>query len=366
MVRKEGFEEETNSNNDEKGNQEVVEVVEKIFKSAHLYILAAFLVIYLIVFIGGGMFMKASETTVKTTFDFVMFGAIFIYIVYKYMNLEEKEKENILNTSLSSFVELYDNDLALFSIMLFVIGFYLLLFLLRVPLNENKPSSVLVIEGISWFLLATLAIHNCLKYLFNIDLLDHLREKDYQKYLGNVLDADVDASGNPIVDASGNVIDEVKKTPEVFNVSNNLYTYEDAQAVCKALDSRLATYEEVESAYNNGAEWCNYGWSSDQLALFPTQTKTWRALQGDCKTKNRCGRPGVNGGYFRNPNIKFGVNCYGMKPQQTDEDKERMNLGTSVPLTDADKHMEDKVNYWKENADRLQFNSFNKTNWSRY
>lgn len=374
----EGFTEETGKatddntkqkedNTDNTDNTDVVNVVEKIFKNAQLYILAAFLVIYLIVFIGGGMFMQASETTVKTTFDFVMFGAIFIYIVYKYMNLEQKEKDNILNTSLSNFVELYDNDLALFSIMLFVIGFYLLLFLLRVPLNENKPSSVLVIEGISWFLLATLAIHNCLKYLFNIDLLDYLREKDYQKYLGNVLDAETDVSGNPIIDTSGNLLEEeTQGTPEVFNVSNNLYTYEDAQAVCKALDSRLATYEEVESAYNNGAEWCNYGWSADQLALFPTQTKTWRALQGDCKTKNRCGRPGVNGGYFRNPKIKFGVNCYGIKPQQTDDDKERMNLGTSVPLTEADKHLEERVKYWKENSDRLKLNSFNKTNWSRY
>ena len=30
---------------------------------------------------------------------------------------------------------------------------------------------------------------------------------------------------------------------EVFNVSNNLYTYEDAKAVCKAMDAELATYK---------------------------------------------------------------------------------------------------------------------------
>ena len=27
---------------------------------------------------------------------------------------------------------------------------------------------------------------------------------------------------------------------EVFNVANNLYTYQDAQAICKSFDSRLA------------------------------------------------------------------------------------------------------------------------------
>ena len=26
-----------------------------------------------------------------------------------------------------------------------------------------------------------------------------------------------------------------------------------------------------------------------------------------------CGNPGINGGYFANPDLKFGVNCYGIK-----------------------------------------------------
>ena len=28
-----------------------------------------------------------------------------------------------------------------------------------------------------------------------------------------------------------------------------------------------------------------------------------------------CGKPGLNGGYFSNPQLKFGVNCYGVKPK---------------------------------------------------
>lgn len=45
---------------------------------------------------------------------------------------------------------------------------------------------------------------------------------------------------------------------EVFNISNNLYTYEDAPAVCKAFGATLATAKQVEQAYQNGADWCNY------------------------------------------------------------------------------------------------------------
>ena len=59
----------------------------------------------------------------------------------------------------------------------------------------------------------------------------------------------------------------------LFHIPSNTYTYKQAHDMCKTLNARLATYDEVERAYNNGANWCSYGWSEDQLALFPTQKK---------------------------------------------------------------------------------------------
>ena len=118
--------------------------------------------------------------------------------------------------------------------------------------------------------------------------------------------------------------DDEEGKSEVFNVSNNLYSYEEAPYVCQALGGRLASYDEIEESYQKGAEWCNYGWSEDQLALFPTQKDTWRQLQSSEGNKNNCGRPGINGGYFANPNIKFGVNCYGAKPKAKQSDLDMM------------------------------------------
>ena len=80
--------------------------------------------------------------------------------------------------------------------------------------------------------------------------------------------------------------------------------------VCDAYDAKLATYSQVEEAYNKGGEWCNYGWSADQLALFPTQKNTYDELMKTKNHKHDCGRPGINGGYIDNPNVRFGVNCY--------------------------------------------------------
>ena len=46
-----------------------------------------------------------------------------------------------------------------------------------------------------------------------------------------------------------------KSTKQVFNLANNIYSYEEAQKVCAAFDASLATYDQVEAAYDNGAEW---------------------------------------------------------------------------------------------------------------
>jgi hypothetical protein len=47
--------------------------------------------------------------------------------------------------------------------------------------------------------------------------------------------------------------------PEVFNISNNLYTYDDAKSICSAYDASLATYDQIEKSYNGGGEWCSRG-----------------------------------------------------------------------------------------------------------
>ena len=109
---------------------------------------------------------------------------------------------------------------------------------------------------------------------------------------------------------------------EVFNVSNNVYTFEDAPAVCKAFNARLATPEEVEKAWKQGADWCNYGWTEGQQALYPTQQATYDKLQGSEEHAHDCGVVGVNGGYFENPELQFGVNCYGKKPEPRLQEKE--------------------------------------------
>ena len=155
-----------------------------------------------------------------------------------------------------------------------------------------------------------------------------------------------------------------KRGEEVFNVSNNKYTYNDAKSICKAYNSRLATYTEVENSYNAGGEWCNYGWSENQLALFPTQENTYDKLQKIKGHENDCGRPGVNGG-FMDETLKFGVNCYGVKPDMDEREKELMKLERIYPKTKSEVELEKQVDYWKERLDEIDVAPFNRDKWNR-
>jgi hypothetical protein len=159
-------------------------------------------------------------------------------------------------------------------------------------------------------------------------------------------------------------VPEIKFKKQVFNIPGNYYNYENAKALCKAYGAELASYDQIENAYNKGAEWCNYGWSANQLALFPTQKQTYNTLQTIPGHENDCGRAGINGGYIANPKIKFGVNCYGNKPKITEEEQVLMQTSTPYPETAQDIAFQKQVDYWKNKVDEILVSPFNSNMWS--
>lgn len=151
---------------------------------------------------------------------------------------------------------------------------------------------------------------------------------------------------------------------EVFNVSKNDFTYYDAAPLCKALGAELATYDQVKSAWNKGADWCNYGWVKGQMAVYPTQKSTYEELQqGPEEQRGACGRPGLNGGYFDNPELKYGVTCYGVKPSQSDHDATAVTTGSTRPLTASGLEFEKKVQRYQAEASNMGILPFSGEKW---
>ena len=146
---------------------------------------------------------------------------------------------------------------------------------------------------------------------------------------------------------------------QVFNVNRNLYTFSEAEPLCRAFGAELATYDQVKDAYKAGADWCNYGWVKGQLAVYPTQKATYDKLQkGHESERMSCGLPGVNGGYFPNEDQRFGVNCYGSRPAETALD-ERMQEAEHSDIA-----FDRQVNHYKSELDSIAVNPWSNRQWS--
>ena len=103
---------------------------------------------------------------------------------------------------------------------------------------------------------------------------------------------------------------EIKQEKEVFHINDQVYTYPEAFEKCKAYGAELASYQQLIDAYNNNASWTSYGWSKGQRAFYPIQPCDYVKMR---RRGINVGPPGVNGGKFK-PYLRFGANCYGVKP----------------------------------------------------
>lgn len=204
-------------------------------------------------------------------------------------------------------------------------------------------------------ILVILILVNAFQYFFSINVTAYIQGLFTPK---TTVDIVVDQSSY-----QPTAVPEIRFKKQVFNIPGNYYNFDNAKALCSAYGAELATYDQIEKAYNNGAEWCNYGWSADKLALFPTQKKTYDILQTIPGHENDCGRPGVNGGYIANPNVKFGVNCYGNKPKITSEEEELMKKSSPYPETVEDIVFQKRVNAMKNNLDQILVSPFNYNTW---
>ena len=227
--------------------------------------------------------------------------------------------------------------------------------------STGASSETLFIEILLWSVFIILVLMNGMAYLFNFDVTAGIK---------NIFSAepeiDIVVANNNDIPAlkPSNVVPEITRVKQVFHVPGNNYTYEDSKAICTAYGSQLATYKEMDDAYAKGSDWCSYGWSDKQMALFPTQYEKWEKLQKIEGHENDCGRPGINGGYIANPNVRFGVNCYGYKPEMNAEEGKLMNSAVTYQKTAKEIAFDKKVEYWKGKISNIIVSPFNNNNWS--
>jgi len=344
-----------------------------IISLSNIIFLIWFLLIYLVIFYLIKTFYRNENDSFKENMalsrgiDIFIFGLLIIIIIFSYWSLSENDKKNLIGYGLNWIYEFYKNPNTLFNCLIFIVLFYLFVYLFGVPMTkETRPISIYFLEQKLWILLITVIIVDFFIYILKIPIVDMIfgNDRGLTKAWYNLRSELKEDETNKKTKTDNK---PKEKKPEVFNISNNLYNYSDAKAVCKAFNAELATVDQLHNAYDNGAEWCVNSWSADQQVLYPTQKSTYERLQKIKGQENSCGRTGVNGGYVSDPSLRYGVNCYGIKPTPTGVEQAKMDSvkGYVPPKSKEDMILEAKVNFWKNNKDKyMTVSPFNSDKWS--
>jgi hypothetical protein len=358
----------------------------KVFADSNIVIIVWFLAVYFVVYLLLNIFRGKDgvKSSLARWIDIVSLLLVLVYLGTTYFGKSDEEKKQIISDLYSSFKSYLNSTLSIISTAFFIFTLYIVLYILEIPMDSfGKPVTITIIENFAWIMLVLVLISTALKNIAGTSITSFM--DDVSNYLQDKAEesqkkSDSGISGTSIISVgksssttgngnakSGSSTVVPVEMNEVFNIKKNMFTYDDAKTVCAAYGARLATYDELESSYNNGAEWCNYGWSEGQAIYFPTQKSTWQELQKSESTKHSCGRPGINGGYIENSKARFGVNCFGRKPKPTSAELVELSSAKVVPKTPEDALLEKKIAFWNANKDKLlKVNGYNNDKWSAY
>ncbi len=297
--------------------------------------------------------------------------------MYIVMNVDLDNLSNLPSKSFNYINNYLQNPIIIIILAIIILVFS---FFLKDTSNNSSSNQTSFLEIMLWSIFFVLIILNGIAYFYNLDIdasltglfkknkkadlklnITQTKKKNDDSKKDNNNDDDEDNDENN--DASSNNLVGQK---QVYHIPGNIYTYNDAKAICSALNANLASYEQLENSYENGGEWCSYGWSKEQLALFPTQKSTYNHLKNIKGHEHDCGRAGINGGFIDNPYVKFGINCFGVKPKITPLEKQSMKQNKILPRSNSEDKFNKQVQYWKTKINNLQLSPFNKEQWSRY
>lgn len=230
--------------------------------------------------------------------------------------------------------------------------------------EDTTMKNTSIIEILLCAIFIVIVLLNGFQYFFNTNIttqLTNIFSTSPKIEISETVPAESTATG----DLGGGP--SLKMRKQVYHIPASIYDYDNAKALCQAYGATLANIDQMEEAHKSGAEWCSYGWSDDQMILYPTQKGTWEELQksNDPSKKNSCGRPGINGGHIADASMKAGVNCYGSKPEMNQGSSKLMaNIQNYEAGKMLDPLHEARVQQMKDKINDVVIAPFNKSAWS--
>ena len=272
---------------------------------------------------------------------------------------------NISQDFFSNLNNYVSNPIILVVFILVILVYYILFAFIGKSNNNNSESSggFVLFEGLLWGIFILLIFVNGIYYFYNINIIT-----EFNSIFSNepeiVIEKTIDLSNNKEIKNSENSKNKNSENKnEVYHIPGNIFTYHDAKAVCNAFDGELATYDQLNKSLETGSNWCSYGWTKDQLGLYPTSQNHFKKMQKREGHEYDCGLPGINGGYVSNPHTRLGANCYGLKPKKSKLESEYLDNQQLYPKSQKELLFEERVKYWKNRIGNILINPFNNNNW---
>jgi hypothetical protein len=109
-------------------------IVSDILENSNIVLLIWFLAIYLLLYLLVSIFYISEDDNdtkiiVSRIFDIVVIGVFSAIILINYYTISDENKETILSDSSITYIKYINDNQSIFSIVLFILGFYFFIFL---------------------------------------------------------------------------------------------------------------------------------------------------------------------------------------------------------------------------------------------
>jgi hypothetical protein len=112
------------------------------------------------------------EDKMYRLFDIFTFGILIVFVGVEYMYSSDDKKDTYMNDRLVQFRDFLNDPYSVITVLIFLLAVYLIVYLLRLSMDENDSIAIVLIRNLTFILIAVMLIVDVFKYGFQINLVD--------------------------------------------------------------------------------------------------------------------------------------------------------------------------------------------------
>jgi hypothetical protein len=153
-----------------------------VFNKANIILIIWFLAIYFICYYLIGIMFKKNvddfnyQTRLSKMLDIVLLCFFLLFLIASYYSIPNIKKQDILENTATKTVEFIESSTSLAIVSFFIIFFYVVIYLFRIPMTyETKPLFVSIVENGAWVLLLIIVFVQFFQIVFNLNMMGAIR-----------------------------------------------------------------------------------------------------------------------------------------------------------------------------------------------